>query len=68
MNFDPRFTELRDRCRRLAMSIKRGQAPTATDIAQIAEDLATVSDELNTLLNRLENRPSDRKEPPFKGF
>jgi len=64
MEYDPRFTEIRDRCRLLARTIRQEETFEPDALAQIADDLAVVADELNSLLNRLSERSPD--EP--KGF
>lgn len=69
MKYDPRFTEMRDRCRQLARAIRQGQANQPDALARIADDLAVVADELNSLLNRLERSGDDPKGlKPFESF
>jgi hypothetical protein len=67
MKYDPRFTEMRDRCRRLAVALRTAQNIDPSAVAQLAEDLAVVADELNSLLNRLEGGPAKRPGA-FEGF
>ena len=67
MNYDPRFTEVRDRCQRLALSVRKGQPPSADSIAQLADDLATVAVGLNSLFEVLDNKPREPPQP-FKSF
>jgi len=64
MKYDPRFTEMRDRCRQLARAIRQGVANQPDTLARIADDLAVVADELNSLLTRLE----ERSRADSKGF
>lgn len=70
MMYDPRFTEMRDRCRQLARAICQGEANQPDALARIADDLAVVANELNSLLNRLEERSrGDSKGlKPFESF
>lgn len=71
MKIDFRYTTIRDRCRNLSAGLRAGRSPTGGEIAQIAEDLASVADALNALLNQWEQNASKRqpdKPEPFGKF
>lgn len=70
MKYDPRFTEIRDRCRQLARTIRQGQTVQPDALARMADDLAMLADELNSLLNRLEERSRDDSKgfKPFESY
>lgn len=67
MKYDLRLKEIRDRCRRLAATIRQGQTLPPASIAQMADDLAVVADELNAILNRL-GKESPGEPKGFKPF
>jgi hypothetical protein len=61
---------MRDRCRRLAATVPRGQNLQAANVVRLAEDVAVLADELNALLSHLENGSSGKPQGfrPFEPF
>jgi len=67
MKYDPRFTEIRSRCQNLARKIRQSKTIEPDSVAQIAEDLAQVAEQLNSLLNQL-YKASESDEQGFRPF
>jgi hypoxanthine phosphoribosyltransferase len=70
MKYDPSLIQIRDRCRKLAQSIRQSKTVEPDSIIGIAEDLAEVADQLNSLLNQLDKVSRSETEGfrPFEGF